>query len=185
MEDRQIVDLYFERSESAISETDKKYGRYCHYIVYQILSDDECAKEVVNDTYLKAWNTIPPKRPDPLKPYLGMLSRQLALNKYEEQHAQKRGGQMALVLDELSECISEGKGGIDIGDSLALREALNKFVWSLPRKTQKIFVRRYWYASPICEIAQEYSIKESNVTVLLLRTRKKLKQFLEKEGFDI
>ena len=84
MEDKQIIDLYWERSETAITETDKKYGRYCHYIVYQILSDDECAKEVVNDTYLKAWNTIPPKRPDPLKPYLGMLSRQLALNKYEE-----------------------------------------------------------------------------------------------------
>ena len=92
MEDKQIVDLYFERSESAISETDKKYGRYCHYIAYRILENDEDAKEIVNDTYLKAWNTIPPNRPDPLKPYVGMLSRQLSLDRHEEYHTQGGNG---------------------------------------------------------------------------------------------
>jgi RNA polymerase sigma-70 factor (ECF subfamily) len=101
MEDKQILDLYFERSESAISETDRKYGRYCHYIANRILENDEDAKEIVNDTYLKAWNTIPPNRPDPLKPYVGMLSRQLSLDRYDKYHAQKRGGQVTLVLDEL------------------------------------------------------------------------------------
>ena len=97
MEDKQIVDLYWKRSESAIAETEKKYGRYCHYIAYQILENDEDAKEIVNDTYLKTWQTIPPKRPESLKTYVGMISRQLALNVYEEQHTQKRGGQVMMV----------------------------------------------------------------------------------------
>ena len=185
MEDKQIVDLYLERSESAISETDKKYGRYCHYIAYRILENDEDAKEIVNDIYLKAWNTIPPNRPDPLKPYVGMLSRHLSLDRYEEYHTQKRGGQVMLVLDELAECIPDGNSGEDIGESIALQDALNKFVWSLSDKAQKVFVRRYWYSSSISEIAKEYGIKESSVTVLLLRTRKKLKAFLQKEGFDV
>ena len=90
-----------------------------------------------------------------------------------------------LVLDELAECIPDGNSGEDVGESVALREALNKFVWSLPDKTQNVFVRRYWYSSSISEIAKEYGIKESSVTVLLLRTRKKLKAFLQKEGFNV
>lgn len=185
MEDKQIVDLFFERSESAITETEKKYGRYCHYIAYRILENDEDAKEIVNDTYLKTWNTVPPNRPDPLKPYVGMISRQLSLDRYEEYHTQKRGGQVMLVLDELAECIPDNDSGEDIGESVALRDALNKFVWSLPNKTQNVFVRRYWYSSSVAEIAEEYGMKESTVTVLLLRTRKKLKEFLHKEGFDV
>ena len=184
MDDKQIVELYFERSESAITETEKKYGRYCHYIAYRILENDEDAKEIVNDTYLKTWNTVPPNRPDPLKPYVGMISRQLSLDRYEEYHTQKRGGQVAIVLDELNECIPD-RNTEDIGDSIALRDALNRFVGSLPEKTQRVFVRRYWYASPISEIAEDYSLKESYITVLLLRTRNKLKTFLEKEGFYI
>lgn len=185
MEDKQIVDLYWARSEDAVAETQKKYGRYCHYIAYQILYSDEDAKEVVNDVYLKTWNTIPPQRPDTLKPYVGMISRQLALDAYEAQHTQKRGGQVPLVLDELSECIPDHADGAEIGESLALRDALNRFVRSLSDRTQNIFVRRYWYASSITEIAEEYSMKESSVTVLLLRTRKKLKDFLDKEGFVV
>lgn len=185
MEDNQIVDLYFERSESAISETENKYGRYCHYIAYQILENDEDAKEIVNDTYLKVWNNIPPNRPNSLKSFVGMISRQLSFDYYEKCHAQKRGGQVALVLDELAECIPDNNSSKDIGESIALRDALNKFIWSLKGKTRIIFVRRYWYANSISEIAQEYGMKESNVTVLLLRTRKKLKSFLCKEGFDL
>lgn len=186
MDDKQIVELYWARAEDAIAQTEKKYGRYCHYIAYHILHSDEDAKEVVNDTYLKAWNTIPPNRPEALKPYVGMITRQLALDTYEAQHTQKRGGhQTSLVLDELSECIPCPDSGIDIGESVALRDALNRFVRALPDMTQVIFVRRYWYSSPISEIANDYSMKESSLTVLLLRTRKKLKQFLAKEGFDV
>ena len=179
------MELYWARSEDAIAETEKKYGRYCHYIAYQILFDDEDAKEVVNDTYLKVWNTLPPRCPDPLKPYVGMISRQLALDAYKAKHAQKRGGQAALVLDELSECVSGVESGADIGESIALSDALSRFIRGLPRRTRIIFVRRYFYMSGISEIAEDFSIKESNVTMLLLRTRKKLEQFLKEEGFDL
>lgn len=185
MEDEQIVDLYLKRSDSATIETEKKYGRYCHYIAYRILENDEDAKEIVNDTYLKAWNTIPPYRPNSLKSYVGTICRQLSLDRYEQYHAQKRGGQVALVLDELAECISDNDSREDASETIALREALNKFVWSLPDKKQKIFVRRYWYASSISEISEDYGMKEKTITVLLLRTRKKLKEFLRKEGFEI
>ena len=185
MEDRQIVDLYLMRSEDAISETEKKYGRYCHYIAYCILENDEDAKEIVNDTYLKTWNTVPPNRPDPLKTYVGMITRQLSLDRYEEKHAQKRGGETALVLEELAECIPDGDSREDIGERVALRDALNKFVSSLPDETQRMFIRRYWYTSSISEIARDYSMREGNVAVLLLRTRKKLKKYLTKEGFEI
>ena len=185
MEDQRIVDLYFARSESAITETDRKYGRYCHSIAYNILEDHEDAKEIVNDTYLKAWNTIPPNRPDPLKPYVGMISRHLSLDRYEEYHTQKRGGQVPLVLEELAECIPDNDSREDIGESVALKDALAKFIRSLPDKTQMIFLRRYWYASSAAEIAEEYGMRENSVNVLLHRTRKKLKDHLQKEGFDL
>ena len=185
MEDRQIVDLYLKRSEEAITETDKKYGRYCHYIAYRILENDEDAKEVVNDTYLKTWNTIPPNRPDRLKPYVGMISRHLSLDRYEEYHTQKRGGQVPLVLEELAECIPDNDSGADIGESVALRDALGRFVRSLPDKTQSIFLQRYWYSCSMAEIAEGYGMRENSVTVLLHRTRKKLKAHLQKEGFDL
>ena len=185
MEDKQIVELYFARAESAVYETERKYGRYCHYIAYRILEDDQDASEIVNDTLLKAWNTIPPNRPGSLKPYVGMISRQLSLDRYAQSRAKKRGEQTALVLDELAECIPDNDSEEDIGESIALRDSLNQFVWSLPDKAQKIFVRRYWYSSSIAEISKEYGMKQSAVTVLLLRTRKKLKEFLMKEGFDV
>ncbi len=185
MEDNRIVDLFWARSEDAIAETEKKYGRYCHYIAYQILYSDEDANEVVNDTYLKLWKTIPPKRPNPLKSYVGMISRQLALDAYEARHTQKRGGQVSLALDELSECVSDSSNGSDMSENVALSDSLSRFLRSLPQRTRKIFVRRYFYMSPIAEIARDFSMKESNVTMLLLRTRKKLEQFLKKEGFDL
>lgn len=182
MDDKEIVDLYWARNESAISETAQKYGRYCHYIAFRILNDDSDAEEIVNDTYLKTWNTIPENRPDPLKPYVGMISRQGALDRYDRQHAQKRGGQMPLLLDELAECISDSSDG-DIGNSLALKDVMNRFLHSLPDQHQIIFLRRYWYASSISEIAQDLGLKENNVAVILLRCRKKLKKLLEEEGF--
>ena len=183
MEDRQIVDLYWARSESAITETDKKYGRYCHYIAYQILSDDLDAEEIVNDTYLKTWNTVPPNYPDPLKTYVGMISNQLALNRYDEKTAAKRGGgKMPLIFHELDECLADEES-IDIAEAVVLRDLLNRFIWSLPKKTRNIFVRRYWYASSLAEIAEEYGMKESAVAMLMFRTRQKLREFLQKEGF--
>jgi len=185
MEDNQIVDLYWERSEEAIAETDKKYGRYCHYIAYQILSDDSDAEEIVNDTYLKTWNTIPPNRPDPLKAYVGMISNQLALNRYDERTAKKRGGgNIPLIYHELDECIADADESADMAEDFALRDALNRFIWSLPKKTRNIFVQRYWYASSMAEIAEEFNMKENAVAMLMFRTRQKLREFLVKEGFE-
>ncbi len=185
MEDKDIVALYWQRSEDAITETAKKYGRYCHYIAFRILCNDSDAEETVNDTYLKTWNTIPPNLPDPLKPYVGMISRQLALNTYESKNAQKRGGQSEMILGELSECIPDGDKGDDIGESIVLRDTLSKFIKSLPEKTQHIFVRRYWYSCSAAEIATDYGMTEKHVNVVLFNARKKLKKALSKEGFDI
>ncbi|MBQ9112740.1 MAG: sigma-70 family RNA polymerase sigma factor [Clostridia bacterium] len=183
MDDKQIVELYWDRSEDAIAQTEKKYGWYCRYIAQRILGNEEDAEEVVNDTYLKTWNSIPPHRPDELKPYVAMICRRTALDRHEKNSADKRGyGQTALILDELAECIPSNAD--NFGETLALHEALNKFIRSLPEKTRRIFVRRYWYASTVTELCHAFSMKESNVKMLLLRTRKKLKEFLEKDGFE-
>ena len=186
MEDCEILDLYRARAEDAIAETDRKYGRYCHYIAYQILSDDGEAAEVVNDAYLKVWKTVPPTSPKSLKSYLAMIAGQLARDRYAARTAEKRGGGQAhLCLDELQECIPDAQSGGEMCDLVALRDALNRFLRMLPEKTRNIFVRRYWYCASVSEIALAFSMKESSVTVLMLRTRKKLKIFLEKEGFTV
>ena len=184
MNDNEILDLYFARSESAIAETDAKYGDYLMAIAYRILHSAGDAEEVVNDTYLKTWQTIPPKRPEALKPYVGMISRHLAFDVYEEQHTQKRG-QIPLVLDELAECLPGDDDEWDVVAGIALHDSLNAFLRGLSQKTRNIFIRRYWYTSSLAEIAEEYSMKESAVGMLLLRTRNKLKTHLQKEGFNV
>ena len=186
MTDERIVELYWERSEEAIEETDKAYGRYFHYIAYGILRDDGDSEETVNDTYLKAWNTIPPERPKHLKAFLGRITRQLSINRLEQNTAQKRGnGQYLLALDELDECIPDGDGGSDIGELTALRESLNRFLRSLPPEARRVFIRRYWHMHTVSEIADQFSMSESKVKSLLMRTREKLKKHLDKEGFGI
>lgn len=183
MDDEKIIDLFFQRSEQAISETSEKYGRYCHYIAFGILHSDEDAEECVNDAYIRAWNSIPPEKPEKLKIYLGRITRNLSLNRLEKLSADKRGaGQTDLILDELSDCLSSGDGTERVIDSIVIKDALDGFLSGLPVETRKIFVRRYWYMSPIKEIAEEYGISESKVTVTLFRTREKLKKALEKEG---
>ena len=178
MEDKRIIDLFFERSESAIAETEQKYGRYCHSIAYSILGCDEDAEEVANDTYLRLWDTIPPKRPDSLKAYTATICRRLSLDVYKKQHAQRRGGQAATVLEELTECIPADSGEEEIGESVALSLAIERFIRTLPERTRLIFVRRYFYMSSTAEIAHDLSMRESNVTMHLLRTRKKLADHL-------
>ena len=186
MNDKQIVDLYWERSESALSETANKYGRYCHFIAFNILHNNEDSEECVNDTYLRAWNSMPPHRPNMLSTFLGKITRNLSLNRYEQYTAEKRGfGQTALVLDELENCIPATADVEQIIDETALVEVLNYFLASLPKETQKVFMRRYWYLSPIKEIADEYGISESKVKMMLLRQRNNLKMLLEKEGIAI
>lgn len=184
MDDKRIVELYFERSEDAIKETAKKYGRYCRYIAMRVLGNEQDTEEVENDTYLKLWQSIPPKKPDPLKPYVGRVARNIALNRYDGKNAQKRC-EHTVALEELSECLPDESGENELGESLALRAALNSFLGSLEAKTRIVFMQRYFYNCSVAEIAEVHGMKESAVTMLLFRTRKKLKEHLCKEGIDL
>lgn len=183
MEDKSIIELYFARNEAAIAETDRKYGAYCRTIAYRILEDRLDSEEVANDTYLRLWNSIPPQSPDPLKPYVGRISRNLALDVYDARHAQKRRG-VTLALEELSECLPS-EDGREIGESAALSDSLSRFISSLPERDKVIFVRRYFHLYPISEIARDLGLKESTTAMTLSRTRAKLRKFLEKEGFAL
>lgn len=184
MQDEEIIELYFKRSESAIRETEQKYSAYCHAIADHILHSKEDSEECVNDTWMKAWNTIPPARPAHLKLYLAKITRSLSFNRYKEKHAQKRGsGQLAEVLDELGECL---QGSQDVeAEYLAqeLRAAINDFVRALPRQEQTLFIRRYFFVESVSQIAAYCGLTENNVRVRLYRSRKRLKQRLEKEGY--
>ena len=183
MDDREIVALYFKRSETAITETDKKYGKYCHYIAKNILNNNEDAEEVVNDTYLKTWNTVPPREPIPLKPYVGMISRQLSLNEVNKRQMKKRKKRVIEAIDELSECIPAEVNSIDLVDDIALQETLSEFLTSISSVPQKMFVRRYWYMATIDEIAKSFDVPKNTVKVTLLRVRESLRQWLIEEGF--
>ena len=186
MEDKQIVELYWARSERAISETKQKYGRYCRSIAYNILHNREDSEECVNDTYFNAWRAIPPQRPGRLSTYLGKITRNLALNKWEKYTAEKRGaGQVELALNELSECIPAPNRVDQAADDLAVAEILNRFLASLSKEARMIFMRRYWYFSPIKEIAADFAVGESKVKMTLMRTRNTLKNILEKEGIEL
>ena len=183
MEDAKIIELYRERQDAAIRETRHKYGAYCRYILNNFLSAEEEAEEVENDVYLKLWLTVHTTEIQSLKGYIGLVARSLAIKYCEKKYAAKRDGNMYLVLDELAECLPDA--GSDIAEGVAMRDVLNRFLHSQPEKARKIFIRRYWYAANIEEIAKEYRMSKNNVLVLLHRTRKKLKKFLEKEGYSV
>ena len=185
MTDKQILDLLFERNEKAIDAMLLAYGKYCRYIAMRILEDEQDADEILNDVWLCAWNTIPPQHPEPLKGYLGALARNLAINRATQNRAQKRARQTALCLDELAECVPDDGSALDPAEQVHLRDTLNAFLSSLPQKTRRIFLGRYWYNTPLCDLADTYGMRENAVANLLLRTRKKLKQALEKEGFFV
>lgn len=183
MEDQQIIELYHERSETAISETAKKYGKYCYTIAYHILYNEQDSEECVNDTYLRAWKTIPPQYPNKMSAFLGKITRNLAFNQYRYYIRQKRGaGQVPMALEELQECIPISGSVEQTIEEKYLIEILNRFLYDLSKEKRMIFLRRYWYLSSIQEIAGDYEMSESKVKMTLLRVRKKLKQVLEKEG---
>lgn len=186
MDEKQIIDLYWDRSENAIAETAKKYGKYCHGIAFNILASREDSEECVNDTYLKAWSVIPPKRPIKLSAFLGKITRNLALNRYERYTAEKRGGgQVALALEELAECIPDPHSVEQAVNDKILADKLNIFLSGLSVEARKIFMRRYWELSSVREIAAAYGISESKVKMSLFRTRGKLRSFLEQEGIAL
>ena len=186
MEDNAIIDLYFARDEQAIAETDRKYGNYCYGIANRILSSREDCEETVSDTYYKTWNAIPPRRPNKLSAFLGRITRNLALNRYNRETARKRGGgQIALAAEELAECLPDPNTVERQIEDRALAELLNRFLAGLPGETRKIFLRRYWQLCSVKEIGALYGISESKVKMSLMRTRGKLKRFLEQEGIDL
>lgn len=184
MDDKDIIALFLQRNGEAIAEADKKHGAYCRSIAGNILHDSRDAEECVNDAYLAAWNAIPPHKPDSLKLFLARIVRNLAFNRYNEARAEKRGGgETALVLDELAECIESGESVESEIDRRQLGELIRGFVRTLPKKERQIFVRRYFFTDPVKSIAQRYGMTENNVLVTLHRSRKKLKELLKKEGF--
>lgn len=179
MEDNQIIELYWNRNEKAISETDKKYGKYCNYIAFNILQNVEDSNECVNDTYLRTWNTIPPQRPNVFKLFIAKITRNLAIDKYRKN---KHKSIMQEVLEELKDCSSNTK----IEDEVEYAEILkniNIFLDSLSLDKRKIFMDRYWSLDSIEKISNKYQLKEGNVKMILSRTRKELKEYLK--GVDL
>ncbi len=184
MEDHEIVKLYEARMESAVQITAQRYGAYCHAIAYGILRNDEDAEECVSDTYLRAWDAIPPHRPENLRTFLGKITRRLALNRLEKQSAQKRGGgQVPLALEELAECLPDT--AVSLTEEVILRDTLRRFAASLPRQTRVVFLRRYWYLQSVGEIAAALGMSENHVNVTLHRARGRLRDMLEKDGDDV
>ena len=184
MTDEKIIQMYFNRDEAAIDETSRKYGSYCFKIANNILNDREDAEECLNDTWMQAWNAIPPTRPAHLKLFLARLARNLSLNRYRAKYTQKRGsGEIAFILDELEECLSGQSDVETLYIAKELQAAINQFVRALPEKEGNVFIRRYFFSDSIKEIADRYHISENNARVMLNRTRNKLRDRLEKEGY--
>lgn len=182
MNDDEIIQLYFERNQSAIAETSEKYGAYCKKISYNILYNEQDTEECVNDSYLKLWQAIPPKKPNCLRTYLGKLVRNISINKYEKDHAQKRGaGETDIILSELEECISSTSSIESEFDRKELTTAINNFLSTLKKEKRIVFVRRYWYMSSVSEVAEICEISQSKVKSILFRVRKDLYEYLQKE----
>lgn len=183
MEDGQIIDLLFQRDETAIRETEQKYHRYLYKVANSILGNHEDSEECVNDALLSAWNSIPPQRPPVLRMFLAKLVRNHAINKRKAALAGKRGsGEVALALEELEECIPGSSDTEYAVIEEELSQAIRTFVRGLPEREGNIFARRYFFAESVKEIAEGYGMTQNNVSVILNRTRKKLKEHLTKEG---
>ena len=183
MEDTGIIRLYEERKEQAISETKSKYAALCSKVAQKILGDPLDAEECVSDVLMQAWNAIPPARPENFPAFLTVLTRNAALTRYRDDRREKRGGgQVPVLLDELSECVAGSDDVEDTVDGRLLRDALSRFLDGLSADARTVFVRRYISMLPVAGIAAEYGLSESKVKVSLMRTRKKLKDYLRKEG---
>lgn len=184
MEDEKIIELYFERNESAIAETSEKYGNYLYKIAFNILSDNEDSEESVNDTYMSVWNTIPPKRPNILLAFLSKITRYISINKYRAKRTQKRGGgEIDIAFDELEECVPEENNLYDEIETKELAEIISVYLKNFPKTERQIFVCRYFYLDSIAEISNRFGFSQSKIASMLHRTRKKILSHLEKEGF--
>ena len=186
MTDSEIIRLYWQRSEQAIAASSERYGSYCHTIAQNILGNAQDSEECVSDTWLQAWNTIPPQFPRRLAAFLGRITRSLALNRVRDAGAEKRGGgQAALALAELEECIPAAGSPAQTVEDSELTRVLERFLRTMPEPKRSLFIRRYWYMTPLKQLAAEYRMSESKVTALLHRMRTRLRAELEREGIAL
>lgn len=186
MDDLQIIDLYFDRSEAAIRETEIKYGSYCKKIAMNILSNEQDSEECLSDALLKVWNSIPPNRPQNLAAYIGKVIRNLSINRYKMKYAEKRAeGEFAVSLDELDDCIPGGDTMDEEERSKLIGKSISDFLRGQKELARKVFVCRYFYCDSVSEIAERFDISESHVKSMLLRLRLKLKTHLEREGVTV
>ena len=183
MDDNRIIDLYFGRSENAIVETRKKYGKLLYHIAIRILNDAGESEECVDDTYIKAWEAMPPERPRYLSAFLSKITRNLSINRYLKNKAKSRMLLTERFFDEMSECIPDT--AMPISEDIALKDAINGFLAALPDTQRKMFVKRYFYMMTVKEISSDMRTSASNVKVTLMRTREKFKAYLEKAGISI
>ena len=186
MKDLDIVNLYWDRNEDAIHQTQMKYGAYLAKVSYNILADFEDSKECVNDTYLAAWNSMPTNKPSNLATYLGKITRQISIDVFRKKHREKRyASEYAISLDELGDSFSDGTTPEQELDAKLLIEAINRFLRALPNDARNIFIGRYYFFDSIKEVAAYCGMTESKVKTTLYRTRQSLKAYLVKEGFDV
>ena len=182
MEDEKIISLFFSRDEGAIDAVREKYGGYCTTVTRRILEDLQDVEEILSDTWMKAWESIPPNRPASLKLYLGRIARNLAFDRFRRENREKRGGgAVVLALEELHACAAPGRPGDGL-DARELQGAVNSFLRMLPRREREIFLQRYFYLESAGQIGDRLNLSEANVRTLLSRTRKKLRAYLVKEG---
>ncbi len=184
MVDAEIISLFFERSEKAIAAAQETYGAYCFTVAENVLHNREDAEECVSDTMLRAWQSIPPQKPMRLRLFLAKITRNLAFDRYRRDHAEKRGGgEIEAVLDELAECVPSEEDVEADFDRRALAQCISDFLREQPQRERQIFLRRYFYADSVKDIAQEFGLNANHTSVLLRRTRQKLIQYLKKEGY--
>ena len=184
MDDQQIIDLYFDRNEQAITETDVKYGKLCHSIAYNILSNREDSEECVNDTYIGVWNAIPPTRPDNFMAFVCRIARNLSLKRLEFLKREKRSADVILSLDELSAVLPDERYAPDVSDEDVGR-LISQFLRTQKEGVRNVFIRKYYFFDSVKEIAERYSFTENKVKNMLFYTRNKLKDYLIKEGVEI
>ena len=186
MKDAEIVDLYWERSEVAIQQTQQKYGAYLSKVAYNVLSDFEDSKECVNDTYLKAWNSMPPHKPSVLSTYLGKIARELSIDMFRKKNSTKRyASEYASSLDELGDSFSDGNTPEQAFDAKLLDEAINRFLCTISDDARNTFIGRYYFFDSLKDMAGYCSMSEAKAKSMLYRTRQSLKAYLVKEGFDL
>ncbi|MBE6956996.1 MAG: sigma-70 family RNA polymerase sigma factor [Ruminococcaceae bacterium] len=186
MEDNQIIDLYWARSQQAIEESEAKYGTYCRSVAWNILSRPEDAEECVNDTWLRAWNAMPPQRPTVLRAFFGALTRNLSLDRWRRERAEKRGGgTVELALEELEDCLAAREQVERTVEAQETARLISDFLRGQTRQDRQLFLRRYWYLDDIRTLCRRFGMGESQVKSRLHRMRKKLKQELEQEGVAV